>query len=105
VFESDVLTHWPAEFPVDTPAISLTYGPSPTAQQPTLSEKSEHQESFDIPVGFYIIIPPDTEPEEVACDLRQEMSMLESSNYGTYRNNRVHFEEVHLPYNQDYSWS
>ena len=57
-----------------------------------------------LPAGFYILIPPDTDPGTVAWELRQGMAVLESAGYGTYTDRGVHFERANLQSNQDYAF-
>ncbi|KAG7370858.1 trypsin [Nitzschia inconspicua] len=97
---SDVPTLFPSEIPTDTPTVGPSENPTelPTTQQPT-----ESAEPRTIPAGFYIVIPPDTEPQDVAWELLQGTTVLESAGYGTYRDNGVHFERAYLQSDQEYA--
>jgi hypothetical protein len=102
ISHSDSPTPLPSEVPTGTPSFSPTEVPTqlPTTPQPTVTDAPP---TMTIPTGFYIVIPPDTEPEQVAWELRQGASVLESAGYGTYRDHGVHFERAYLESNQNYA--
>ncbi|KAG7344265.1 trypsin-like serine protease [Nitzschia inconspicua] len=97
---SDVPTLFPSDIPTDAPTVGPSENPTelPTTQQPTKAPKPR-----TIPAGFYIVIPPDTEPQDVAWELLQGTTVLESAGYGTYRDNGVHFERAYLQSDQEYA--
>lgn len=99
---SDGPTALPSHVPTSNPSANPTHVPTevPTPPQPTVLEQPP---TVTIPAGFYIAIPPGTEPEQVAWELRQGSSVLESAGYRTYRNPGVHFERAYLESDQDYA--
>lgn len=108
--ETPTMSSMPSQFPSMVPSSKIpTTAPTITRSTRTTQGPTTQQPITDTPpetitAGFYVVIPPGTQPEEVAWDIRQGSIVVESAGYGTYNDHGVHFERANVQADQDYAF-
>jgi hypothetical protein len=93
---------WPRQdVPIEPGSASPTFDmssiPTNTPSESPTQSRARQRKTL---IAFYVVIPPETEPEQVAWEIRAGNTVVEKAEFGSYDENGVHFEHKELNGNQ-----